>query len=76
MTLTRIGQLFWRAVRLRCPNCGGGFAPRPIRPARVWQGSASLRAHPASNTVVHKPVDPVAHAQLRQRIGALAPDER
>jgi len=24
MTLTRIGQLFWRAVRLRCPNCGGG----------------------------------------------------
>jgi uncharacterized protein (DUF983 family) len=23
MTLTRIGQLFWRAVRLRCPNCGG-----------------------------------------------------
>ena len=20
-----------------CPNCGGGFAPRPIRPAREWR---------------------------------------
>jgi hypothetical protein len=26
----------------RCPNCGGGFVPRPIRPA------ASLAASPAS----------------------------
>ena len=23
-TLTRFARLFWRAVRLRCPNCGGG----------------------------------------------------
>ena len=22
--MTRIIRLFWRAVRLRCPNCGGG----------------------------------------------------
>ena len=20
-----------------CPNCGGGFAPRPIRPQRAWR---------------------------------------
>src|SRR5258707_13379113 len=20
-----------------CPNCGGGFVPRPIRPAREWR---------------------------------------
>jgi len=26
----------------RCPNCGGGFVPRPIRPA------AALERHPAS----------------------------
>ncbi len=25
-----------------CPNCGGGFAPRPVRPA------GSLTRHPAS----------------------------
>jgi len=59
-----------------CPNCGGGFAPRPIRPARAWRDGASLHTHPASSTVVHRPVDPVVHAQLRQRIGALAPEAR
>ncbi|MBB4122096.1 DUF1272 domain-containing protein [Martelella radicis] len=31
-----------------CPNCGGGFAPRPIRPA------AALLRHPASTTRVLK----------------------
>lgn len=29
-----------------CPNCGGGFAPRPARPARL------LDRHPASTRVV------------------------
>ena len=24
-----------------CPNCGGGFAPRPIRPAREWRPGLS-----------------------------------
>lgn len=32
-----------------CPNCGGGFVPRPIRPA------AKLRTHPASTIRVTKP---------------------
>jgi uncharacterized protein len=31
-----------------CPNCGGGFAPRPIRPAREWRPGASLAKRPAS----------------------------
>ena len=26
-----------------CPNCGGGFAPRPIRPAREWRPGAVAR---------------------------------
>jgi hypothetical protein len=25
-----------------CPNCGGGFAPRPIRPAVEWRPGLSL----------------------------------
>jgi uncharacterized protein (DUF983 family) len=24
LTVSRMARLFWRAVRLRCPNCGGG----------------------------------------------------
>jgi hypothetical protein len=32
-----------------CPNCGGQFVARPIRPA------ALLQRHPASTTVVRSP---------------------
>jgi uncharacterized protein len=31
-----------------CPNCGGGFAPRPIRPAWEWRPGLSLANRPAS----------------------------
>lgn len=34
-----------------CPNCGGNFVPRPIRPA------AMLRKHPASTERFTKPHD-------------------
>ena len=27
------------------PNCGGGFAPRPIRPSKNWKGDQS-HLHP------------------------------
>jgi hypothetical protein len=29
-----------------CPNCGGGFQPRPIRPARAWREGTGLVADP------------------------------
>jgi hypothetical protein len=31
-----------------CPNCGGGFVPRPIRPAWEWRPGLSLAQWPAS----------------------------
>ena len=31
-----------------CPNCGGGFAPRPIRPVGEWRPGLSLARRPAS----------------------------
>lgn len=33
-----------------CPNCGGGFEKRPIRPENL------LEKYPVSAKVVHKPV--------------------
>ena len=33
-----------------CPNCGGGFAPRPIRPKTERRPGVSLARHPASIT--------------------------
>lgn len=59
-----------------CPNCGGGFVPRPIRPARDWKGGNCLAKDPASTVVKHRPVDPAAHAELMRRLGGLAPERR
>lgn len=59
-----------------CPNCGGGFAPRPIRPAKDWKDGNFLEKNPASTEIRHRPVDLAAHAQLRDAIGTLLPHER
>jgi len=29
-----------------CPNCGGGFERRPIRPANAWREATGLTADP------------------------------
>ena len=59
-----------------CPNCGGGFMPRPIRPARNWQGNNFLGADPASTTVKHRPVDAAAHTKFSAEICVLPPEKR
>ena len=33
-----------------CPNCGGGFVPRPIRPATEWRPGLSVAKRPPSTT--------------------------
>ena len=40
-----------------CPNCGGGFQPRPVRPSQPHKGKAHLGANPASTERVHNPKD-------------------
>jgi hypothetical protein len=35
-----------------CPNCGGGFAPRPVRPKREWRPGLSLAQRPPSSVRV------------------------
>lgn len=59
-----------------CPNCSGGFCPRPVRPARDWRGGNYLGRHPASTEVRHWPVDPAAHAMLRAMVSTVAPEDR
>lgn len=36
-----------------CPNCGGGFSPRPIRPATARRPGVSLQHQPASTKRVN-----------------------
>lgn len=59
-----------------CPNCGGGFAPRPVRPANNWKGNNFLGKYPASTVVRHKPADLESHALLLKRLDKLAPEKR
>jgi hypothetical protein len=59
-----------------CPNCGGGFVPRPVRPSTSWKGGNSLGKDPASTTVKHRPVDEAAHSRFSAAIKAIPPHER
>jgi len=59
-----------------CPNCGGGFVPRPIRPSTNWKGNNYLGADPASTKVRHRPVNLEEHAKLLAAQGGLPPEKR
>ena len=59
-----------------CPNCGGGFVPRPIRPATNRKGDNWLGQYPAGTTVRHRPVDRAAHAAFAATLAKLPPERR
>jgi hypothetical protein len=59
-----------------CPNCGGGFTPRPVRPARNWRNGNFLGAFPARTLRKHKPVAAVVHAAFSAEIRKLPPERR
>jgi len=59
-----------------CPNCGGGFCSRPIRPRKNWKDDNYLGARPATTVVTHRPVDPGAHAAFAGPIRKLLPERR
>jgi len=59
-----------------CPNCGGGFAPRPIRPSTRWNGSSPLGEYPATSATRHRPVDRAAHEKLAACVAAIPPQLR
>jgi len=59
-----------------CPNCGGGFVPRPIRPATEWRPGISLAKRPPSTKRVflsYSREDVAAHSQ---RIRHVPPADR
>jgi hypothetical protein len=59
-----------------CPNCGGGFAPRPVRPSTNRKGDNFLGKDPASTRVRHKPVDPASHARFAADLKDIPPHKR
>src|SRR5262245_15141892 len=59
-----------------CPNCGGGFAPRPIRPSKNWKGDNFLGKDAASTWVKHRSVDAAVHARFSAEIRTIPPHRR
>ncbi|NKB75624.1 MAG: DUF1272 domain-containing protein [Gammaproteobacteria bacterium] len=59
-----------------CPNCGGGFVPRPHRPKQNIKNNSSLLKYPASTKVVYKPVNADAHRAFSKHIKNIPPAQR
>jgi hypothetical protein len=64
--------------RLRnvCPNCGGGFTPRPIRPAAEWRPGRSVARQPPSTTRVHMSRSWAEAEELAASLADVPPHER
>jgi len=59
-----------------CPNCGGGFTPRPIRPVNEWRPGLSLAKRPASTARHHLSYSPEEIASLSRQLRATPPSRR
>lgn len=59
-----------------CPNCGGGFAPRPIRPATEWRPGLSAAQQPPSEKRAHLRYAPEEIAEHVARICGVATERR
>lgn len=59
-----------------CPNCGGGFVPRPIRPSQNWKDDNYLGKDLASTTIKHRSVDLKNHARFAAEIRSISPEKR
>jgi hypothetical protein len=65
-----------QVLRNVCPNCGGGFCARPVRPASDRHGGNFLGAFPGSTTVRHRPVKQDAQQRLIEAVADIPPHLR
>jgi uncharacterized protein len=59
-----------------CPNCGGGFVPRPIRPAQAWRDGTGLANDPAGTKRRHTPYSREELAAFTARLRDVPPAQR
>ena len=59
-----------------CPNCGGGFVPRPIRPVTERRKGISLEHQPASETRVHLKHDRDEVTDFVSAVKDISPQDR
>jgi len=59
-----------------CPNCGGGFAPRPIRPANEWRPGLSVTRQPPSEQRVHLSFSKEEISEFSAKVRGIPPERR
>jgi len=59
-----------------CPNCGGGFVPRPIRPVSEWRPGLSLAKRPPSTERIYLSYPAEEIAASSRRLRHMPPDQR
>jgi hypothetical protein len=59
-----------------CPNCGGGFQPRPIRPTRRWRPDTGLAADPPSMRRRHTRYTRDEIQEFAATVRDVSPEER
>jgi hypothetical protein len=59
-----------------CPNCGGGFQVRPIRPAQAWRETTGLVNDPPGSNRRHTPYTREEIEAFAETLRAVPPAER
>jgi hypothetical protein len=59
-----------------CPNCGGGFESRPVRPSAEHRKGAFLGSRPASVARKHRYIDLQEHAEFAASLKDIPPSKR
>lgn len=59
-----------------CPNCGGNFQLRPIRPKIAHRTGVNLDQHPASQKRIHTSYSQQEIIDFSHAIKGIAPDKR
>jgi len=59
-----------------CPNCGGGFCQRPVRPSKAHRAGVSLTYQPASTKRVSLSKNPDEVADFVATLRHIRPEER
>jgi len=59
-----------------CPNCGGGFVPRPVRPLNEWRAGVSRVHQRPSSKTVSKPVKAAEHVEFVANLKNILPENR
>ena len=65
-----------QALQNVCPNCGGGFVPRPIRPQQAWRPTTGLVNDPPSTRRRHLEYSPEEIAALVSMLAGVDPRNR